>query len=358
MAASGSNTHIQGHIFEMTTSGIVFKRKKVRHVSLVHGTFAGNDALGLFNLLEPAVLKWTGSTKITDQLREGGKKLLDNVVKDLGNFTPDYAAAFSKALGKLIDFQLFTWGSGNFHLARLKGAVELAEFLANTINQRHILPDERILLIGHSHAGQLFALITLFLENGEKARQLYGIVEQHEGMNQPDLSQNIAALANVQLDIVTLGTPVRYPWGRYEKYRLLPIVNHRSPVKISGLLSTRDGDYVQQWGIEGSDLAPPDNLELNDTLDAILDKGRDRDALNEQVKIETRRPPQYADGSKVADPLLIDYKDKAYFPNFLSAIAGISHCIKTLFGHGVYTKQEKLSFNIDIIKNRFYQATE
>ena len=172
------------------------------------------------------------------------------------------------------------------------------------------------------------------------------------------MSQYIAALANVQLDIVTLGTPVRYRWGRYENYRLMPIVNHRSPVRISGLLSTRDGDYVQQWGVEGSDLAPPDNLELNDALDLILDKGRDRDILAEQVKIETRRPPLYADGSKVIDPLLIDYKDNAGFPNFFSAIAGISHCIKTLFGHGVYTQQEKLNFNIDIIASEFYQAAE
>lgn len=338
----------------MQTFGTLLFQNQIRHVSLVHGTFAGNDALGLFDMLEPAVFRMTGSSTITDQLKRGGKQLLNSVAKDLGNFTPEYVQAFSGALDNRIECESFTWGSGNFHLARLKGAVELIAHLSDIIRRKNIHPKERLLLIGHSHAGQLFALITLFLENGEKARQLYEIVEQHDGLNNRDLTRNIETLETIQLDIVTLGMPVRYPWGRYAKYRLLPIINHRSPVRISGLLSTRDGDYVQHWGVEGSDIAPPDNLELNDALDAILDKGRDRDALAEHIKAETRRPSKYSDGTTMADPLLVDYKDNADFPDLASAVAGISHCVKTLFGHGVYTKQESMNFNLDLIARNFY----
>ncbi len=333
-----------------------FEQYKVRHVSLVHGTFAGDDAFGLFDMLEPAVLKMAGSNAITDQLKHSGKQLLNKVAKDLGNFTPEYVQAIGKALENCIECESFTWGSGNFHLARLKGAVELVAHLSDIIRGKNILPEERMLLIGHSHAGQLFALITLFLENGKKAGQLYEIVEQHDGLNEHDLTQNIEALEAIQLDIVTLGMPVRYPWGQYQKYRLLPIINHRAPVRISGLLSTRDGDYVQHWGVEGSDIAPPDNLELNDALDPILDKGRDRDALAVHIKVETRRQTKYSDGSTMADPLLVDYKDNADFPDLVSAVAGISHCVKTLFGHGVYTKQESLHLNLDLITHNFYRS--
>ena len=156
---------IQCDAFSMTKSALILERNKVRHISLVHGTFAGNDALGLFDLLEPVVLQMTGSNELMDHLKQSGKRLLDQVTQDLGNFTPDYVKEFGKALDNRIDCQRFTWGSGNFHLARLKGAVELAAHLANTINQHHIQWDERLLLIGHSHAGQLFrAHYTVFAE--------------------------------------------------------------------------------------------------------------------------------------------------------------------------------------------------
>jgi hypothetical protein len=338
----------------MSAQGEILNTHKVRHILLVHGTFAGNDALGLFDLFEPIAQKLTGSTIITDKLKNQGKKLLNHLTKDIGNYTPEYAQAFARALNHEISCELFIWGSGNYHLARLKGTVELAQKLADIITQDNILETERLLLLGHSHAGQLFALLTIFLENTEKAQQLYKIMEnsRHLGNREVFLS-NLEKIKTVNLDIVTFGTPVRYSWGDYKKYRLMAIINHRSEVSISGLLSTRDGDYVQQWGVEGSDIFPPNEKILNDELNAILDKGRNIPALIDSLNDKNRRHTHTANDQLVGKSLLIDYKDNA---DTLSERLDITHCVKTLFGHGVYTETRVMLFNIDTIVENLYPS--
>ena len=339
---------------QMSANGDILKKNNVRQVLLVHGTFAGNDALGLFNWLEPIEEKLTGSTFITAKLKSQGKSLLDHLAKDIGNYTPEYAEAFSNGLDHAITCQLFTWGSGDFHLARLKGAIELAQKLADIIAQNNIQEAERILLLGHSHAGQLFALLTTFLENGEKAQLLYEIMDKSDHLGKKDeLLSNLEKIKTTNLDIVTFGTPVRYSWGEYMKYRLMAIVNHRSPVNIDGLLSTRDGDYVQQWGAEGTDVLPPDEIKLNDELDTILDKGRDIPALIDSLEHKDRKHPHYANGKAVSETFLINYKDNA---SSLLEHLDITHCVKTLFGHGIYTGTKAMLFNTDIIIENLYKS--
>lgn len=336
----------------MSVNGDILEKNNVRQVLLVHGTFAGDDAIGLFNLLGPIEENLTGSTFITNKLKSQGKSLLDHLAKDVGNYTPEYAEIFGKALDQDIACKRFIWSSGDFHLARLQGAVDLAQELADIIARKKILETERILLMGHSHAGQLFALLTTFLENGEIAQQLYNIINKSEQLGKrDDLISNLKKIKTVNLDIVTFGTPVRYSWGEYTKYRLMAIVNHRSPVNIGGLLSTRDGDYVQQWGAEGTDVPPPEEIELNDELDAILDKGRDISLLIESLKYTDRKHPHYANGKTVSETFLVDYKDNA---SSLLEYLDITHCVKTLFGHGVYTETKAMLFNTDIIIKNLY----
>lgn len=342
----------------MLANGAVLKNHNVRQVLLVHGTFAGDNALGLFDFLEPIEKNLTGATTITKILRALGKNVLNHLVEDVGNYTPEYAKAFSNGLDHKIPCDLLIWGSGDFHLARLKGTIELAKKLANIITSQNIQEAERILLIGHSHAGQLFALLTTFLENGEKAQQLYKIVKKSGYLgNKEELLSHLEKIKTVNLDIVTFGTPVRYAWGEYNKYRLLAIVNHRSPVEISGLLTTRDGDYVQQWGAEGTDVLPPvHEIEFNDELDAILDKGRDLSALKDSLDHNDRKHPHYANGETISETLLIDYKDNAPSVFGLPVSLDIGHSVKTLFGHGVYTETRAMLFNIHKIIENFYQS--
>jgi hypothetical protein len=226
--------------------------------------------------------------------------------------------------------------------------------LAKIITENKILESERILLLGHSHAGQLFALLTTFLENGDKAQHLYGIMDKSNQLGKRDeLLSNLEKIKTANLDIVTFGTPVRYSWGEYTKYRLMAIVNHRSPVNISGLLSTRDGDYVQQWGAEGTDVLPPDEKDINDKFDAILDKGRDISLLINSLKHTDRKDPHYANGKTVCETFRVDYKDDA---SSLLDKLDVTHCVKTLFGHGVYTEMRAMLFNTDIIIENLYKS--
>ncbi|MGZ8184511.1 MAG: hypothetical protein ACXWT1_21415, partial [Methylobacter sp.] len=316
--------------------------------------FAGDDPLGLFNWLEPL----TGSTTIIDLLKNQQKTLLDALAKGLGNYTPEYAEAFSTALDHDIACQRFIWSSGNYHLARLKGAVELAQKVSDMITENKILESERILLQGHSHAGQLFALLTTFLEDGAKAKLLYGIIKNSDRLGKIDeLLKNLEIIKTVNLDIVTFGTPVRYSWGEYEKYRLMAIVNHRPPgaqASIPGILSTAGGDYVQQWGAEGTDVLPPDEKDLNDQLDAILDTGIDISLLIDSLKHTDRKPPHYANGMPVGKTFLVDYKDNA--SSLLTHLDIPPHCVKTLFGHGVYTETRAMLFNTTIIVKNLYPS--
>ncbi len=382
----------------MSDCGGILKSNNVRHILLVHGTFVGDDPLDLLNwleqiernllepieknllepinwleqieknllepmeksLLEPIKKKLMSSpASIINLLRSQQKSLIDHLAKDLGNYTLEYANALSNALNHEITCQRFIWSSGNFHLARLKGTVELAQKLANIITENKILESGRILLLGHSHAGQLFALLTTFLEDGAKAKQLYGIIKQNDRLGKiHEILSNLETIKTVNLDIVTFGTPVRYSWGEHTKYRLMAIVNHRSSVDISGLLSTRDGDYVQQWGAEGTDVPPNhDEIALNDQLDAILDKGIDISLLINSLGHTDRKQPHYANGNSVSKPFsetfLVDYKDNA---SSLLEHLDITHCIKTLFGHGVYTEMRAMLFNTDIIVKNFYKS--
>ena len=70
---------------KMSSNGDILKNNDIRKILLVHGTFTGDDALGLFNLFEPF------NKKISDFLRKNGKGLVNKLTKDVGNYTPEYA---------------------------------------------------------------------------------------------------------------------------------------------------------------------------------------------------------------------------------------------------------------------------
>lgn len=326
---------------KMSGHGELLKKNAVRLILLVHGTFVGDDGLGLFDLIEPL------NKSIAGTLKEEGKHIINKLAKDVGNYTPEYASAMENSLGTNIPCELFVWSSGNYHLARIKGTVELAQTLADKIVENHLETSDRILLMGHSHAGQLFALLTTFLADDANAQQLYEIMAKEDGLNEDKskLTNNLAIIKTISLDIVTFGTPVRYTWGTYAKFRLKAIVNHRSNIGMSGLLKTRDGDYVQQWGVEGTDIFPPEELQLNDEFDSVLDTGRDSALLIASLEREERRHPKYADGTHVGESLLINYRDDSLL---------LPNCIKTLFGHGVYTNYNAMLFNMATIAKDWY----
>lgn len=344
----------------MSEAGQVLKNNKVSKVFFVHGTFVGGDPLGINWLFSEdnggVIPSW-----ISSQFNETVKEVVDKTLKDNGNFTKDYVDEFCQAINLAIkdDNQIKCvtqgWSGQNNHVGRLEAVLDLVQNIADSNG-------ERILLIGHSHAAQVFAIMTLFLENKEKSKVLFECLEEivldKDKLEQ--FKQNLNKVLHFDLDIVTLGAPVRYPWGIYDKYRLLNIVNHRSEVSLDGVLSTRDGDYVQHWGINGTDIKVVNKPEhLQSSLDEVLDKGNlDLETLNNIRSESERRKHKDSNGGEIGINLFIDYNDQGstiFHIPFLSKAYGTPNFIKSCLGHGVYTKKENMWRNMKLIVESFYQ---
>ena len=230
---------------------------------------------------------------------------------------------------------LFVWSSENTHTARLSAAVRLVGHLAERFEgHRASEGGRRALLVGHSHAGQVFALALQLVHAVEHAPLLLDVAERL-GEDRDWLSLHLERLRELELEVVTMGTPVRYGWPRESQARLLHIVNHRGaePVggRLDGVRSTRDGDYVQQWGVAGSDLpAPSPQLrQLNGILDEALGPG-----CAPRIWLDNLRHRRRVHHG--GHTLLVDYRDDdpRGRPNFLA----------TNFGHSVYTRRRSMEF--------------
>jgi len=336
---------------KMRELGQKMEQSKVRHIYFVHGTFAGNDPTGIVDLIKCVYPKL--SFEWETHLRNIAKQNVNKMFTDTGNYHPEYIKLFRQAIGSNIPGEPLDWSSENNHMARLRGSVKLVNKLYENINSQQLQNEDRILLIGHSHAGQLFALLTNYLA------QSYGVQELLEiaGENNDDFNEKLQKIREIKLDIVTFGAPPRYGWGKAGEradYCLINIINHRAEGHLAcldsgfrlliGILNTRDGDYVQQWGIAGTDMIDVESMELNKQLDGILGEGINLNVWLENAKAGMR-VPNY--GNKT---FLVDYKDKSsnHLPNFF----------KTVLGHGTYTKYEKMLFNTNLIVDALYSNHE
>ena len=341
---------------KMSDFAQVLNNKNVKLITFVHGAFARKDPLGLLNFLQPLIQNMPHAHDISTKTTEFPEKHLKKFKSDMGCFTQEYENLFSSGIGNTSTTSLFTWTGGNYHLARLKGAVDLIADLALQVKKNKITKKDKILLLGHSHGGQLFALITLFLEDGDIAKKLYQTVEKSPNMQREDLIENLLTIDGIPLDFVTFGTPVRYKWGEYEHYRLISIINHRSLVQPIGLLEIKDGDYIQQWAIAGTDIMPPlGELSLNDSLDSVLDKGRDITVFVKRLQRKRRQKEKTTTGKLAGKTILVDYCDNdPHSGLFDKPMSFPKLAIKTQFGHGVYTVKNAILFNVKLIQKYLY----
>lgn len=310
---------------------------KVGLIYFLHGTFVGDDPFGAIDGIRNICPELSPKLK---KVNFYIKKGIDKLIADNGNYLEKYVELFGKAIGNGIPCKRFIWSSENHHLGRLKETVKLVETLAKDIEEKELSRNGRIVLIGHSHAGQLFALLTNFLTQPQGVDELLKAIVVC-GVNSAKFNEALKVIREVQLDIVTFGTPPRYGWGK-GNYRLLNIINHRGQGYlggcIKGLLRTKDGDYIQQWGISGTDIPALVDNRINKRLDRYLGAGFDIRAWLRNMQARMRVP-------HYGETILVDYKDSSlFFPN----------CTKNLFGHGIYTKFEKMLFNTQLIVNRFY----
>lgn len=335
----------------------------VRDIVFVHGTFAGYDPLGIFLDGYDGALFRRMFGEIAGLFLPGGlqelqariKQGIDKRVGDVGNFLPSYVQTCAAELGHdVCRTQVpFTWSGANLHGARLDAAVRLAGALAQSINAHAIQPNERMLLVGHSHAGQLFALLTHFLHDTEPATAL---LQEVPANLREGFTADLQVLRTAWLDCVTYGTPVRYRWAPYPKFRLLPVINHRSDSRLDlrAIYDVADGDYVQQWGIEGTNLPSLGTLEQR--LSVLLnDAGFDvSTVLANAIQglgglPQSRREHRYLDGGVVSPNLLIDYEDQRPAGN-----RDPLYCGSVLLGHGAYTTAARMTFSTQLIADAFY----
>lgn len=342
----------------MLRVGDALREARVGAIYLLHGTFAGYDALGMLTELG----RWYPAGR--DSIAKITKQLVDALAGDCGNYTSTYAAAFQQAISREnarpIPVRLFNWSSENHHLGRADGAVRLLDELASA----HLEPGQRLLLWGHSHAGNVFAILTNLLASDAvtlgrffDACRLYycwpltGVVDIPVWRRvQERLAGGQGLPGERPLDLVTFGTPIRYGWETDGYARLLHFVNHRLqpgvpdhltrfPPTAAQLLRAEAGDYVQHFGIAGTNTIPSPlalrAFKADWNLNELLQPGILTRDLFQRLSLGMRVPNE-------GTTLLVDYG-----PTNASVA-------RHLLGHAVYTQTEWLLFHAEEIARRFY----
>lgn len=342
----------------MDAVGRALSESGVSAVYLAHGTFVGGDTLGIFAGLG-RVFPSIGA--LAPRLV---KRLVDRLTGELGNYTGEFAQCFETAINRPdrphIPVRRFPWSGENHHLGRADGAVRLIEELAAR-REEH---GGRILLWGHSHAGNIFALASHLLSGDRRAidaffeaAEIYYTWPVFNCVDIPVwarmrqlLVSNPAPLGSSVLDMVTFGTPIRYGWNAAGHGKLLHFVNRRPaerlpeyravfPPRLDDVMMAADGDYVQQLGIAGTNF-PPSVLAWRSRL-----ADRRLHALFERGLPAAKQRERFAAGAIVPDAgttLLVDYGPLD---------GGLA---RHMAGHALYTSRQWLLFHAEQTVRHFY----
>ncbi|MBI5759977.1 MAG: hypothetical protein HZA46_15775 [Planctomycetales bacterium] len=335
-----------------------FRENGVAAIYLIHGTFAGTGPLGLIESVSGIL------PGVATVLRRLVKRTVDGLLQDLGNFPEAYRRLFEECLtsesAPVIPVRRFFWTGENHHLGRAHAAVRLIDELSRgtwTDNQR-------VLLWGHSHGGNILALLTNLLAADELTRDKFFLAAEPYagpfGGGGQDVSmwervRRLLAkrdhpLFRVKFDLVTLGTPIRYGWDTTGCQHLLHFVHHRPEARLPEYLSrfpwrpgdvvcATSGDFIQHVGIVGTNL-PPHPLawqawRSDCRFKTLLQSPCRSSGLICHVAAGQRVP---ADGTT----LLVDY------------LAAGQWLDRSFFGHAVYTRRNWLLFHAEEVARRFY----
>ena len=296
---------------------------------------------------------------------------LDHLAHEVGNFTTAYVRAFEQGLCQKgtdsIPCERYIWSSVNHHLGRVEAAMALIEFLQEWGMKRSLSKDDRVLLVAHGHAGQVLALLSNLATTGESearprifellAKYWEACPQEGRSVEQLEVLYQLLSehrlLGGASVDMVTLGTPVRYGWDTDGFGRLLHVVNHRM-IRADGKrwLSKMElpqtawempyqtgGDYVQQLAVAGTD-ASPDTAEMeqaNIDFREILEPYDGFERWLECTRLTTRCPK---DGQCV----LVEYGIQA----------DEEDPRQHLYGHGCYTQSRGMVFLAEEIANGLY----
>ena len=350
----------------MASAGRSFGDADVAAVYLVHGTFCGNDPLGVLTELSRR------APATAERLRRWLKAAVDAIIGETGNYTAAFAERMEKGLavgaGRPLPVRLFNWSSQNNHIARADGAVRLIDELARfaeaggPTGDSDSLPS-RIQIWTHSHGGNVLALVTNLLgsDPGDRAdffhaaRTFYhrrsGAVDMPAWERVENLLHDAGhPLRRFALDIVNYGMPIRYGWETAGFGKLLHITHHRPivkrpaylapwPPRLHRIIRGTDGDFIQQLGIAGTNLAPLPLAVRTFLADWRLDRYLERELtprwLLQRLPLGMRVPE---DGAT----LLVDYADPDRF------------LLRHLAGHAPYTRSRWLPLHCELVAQELY----
>jgi hypothetical protein len=380
----------------MAQCGMKLSEAGVRAVVFLYGSIHGTDVFGVQRLDEVGGLKRgysrgvSGLDALLSLMREGDngipalphnikpplsndestRKLLDEQLGDAGNFTESYVALAHTALNKHVVRPIactrFLWPSEHHHLGRADAAVRLLDSLRGLCESRKFGKGDRILVQAHGQAGLVLALASNLLCSSPITGRpkLLGILAAYAGhTNQPELAAAVARieqplgdgslLNGAILDVVTLGTPVRYGWDPSGIGQLLHIVNHRNlrtdgktwlakmelPHITMEMPMAWGGDYIQELAVAGSDALPATDA-AKAANKAVWEMVEPYDGFERWLEC-ARRAVRFPSEGRC---LLADYKD----------CTGSHNVRDHYYGHAVYTRLDAALFNITEIVRCLY----
>ena len=349
----------------------------IRRVLLVHGTFVGDDPFGISDVLQSiseAIPLFASQVKrMAEAIRERTRPLVNGLAKDIGNYSSEFVDQFQQLVGSGTTVELLepTWSSQNDHLAR----ADLAVRLAHSLITRTAIGNDRVLLWGHSHAGNGFALLSNLLANerkfvekffeaaGEQLGDHWSIV--HRALADAPSPHPVAK----QVMVAAFGTPVRYGWDMSGLRSLVHVLFDRQspstlqhetqmhplfpPYSLSDFLSARYGDWVQAFAVAGTDLSAPASIAANGKMHALLEASlilqlqQSRDLpldviqparLRDLCVIWKTGTRSHTDGIN----LLVDYKPSGMMKFGMP----LEQCV---FGHGVATTTPWLPAHLKLV---------
>lgn len=349
---------------QMAVLGNHLRQAQVAAMYLVHGTFVGRDLLGIFGELGRF------GPKLGKDLGDLVAQLIAHFTGDAGNYTWAYAKLLCGAINPpgctRLPVRLFRWSGENHHLGRADGAIRLLAELAD----RWPAGDGRLLLWGHSHGGNILAIVSNLLGGDRsavarffEATEVFWRAPFRKTVDLPDwdrvrrmlMGELPCPIDPKRLDFVTLGTPVRYGWNPEGFSRLLHFIHRRPapglpeyrapfPPQWRRVAEGADGDYIQQLGIAGTDFIANPIL-----IRAYLANRRLRVVLGEADAEPRGMLDRFRAGRIVPDhglALLVDYGRKP--------VASL----RQMAGHGVYTRRRWMLFHLAQTVERFYAPVE
>jgi len=363
--------------------GHLHTRHAVRQVVLVHGTFTGDDPFAIAEILRTLAdrLPAGGRTLhgLADRIADKTKEYVDALARDVGTWSEAFQQQFTDLVGR--DPQVVrpeaSWSGQNHHFAR----ADLAVRLLCHLEQQELVGHEQILLWGHSHAGNGFAVLTNLLANdrifAEHFFETCGPPEEEHWQKAREILRTGTSPHRLakHVCIVTFETPVRYGWDTSGCHRIFHVVFDRGLAENSGFTtqplfpphSFRDmvdaswGDWVQAFAISGTDVVPPTPTAVarNRQLRELLESGLEPPAVSGKIRLIPGNRLRYlcarwqagtrchTDGHN----LLVDYHPcgRTLLGRPIEA---------SLFGHGVSTTQDWLTAHLALILRRMDLAAE